>query len=536
MKVTQTKMLAGWLLALFVILGVIYITGCGGGGKDPLTPDDPYIPEQPNTPVEPGQLSDHITVDGITFKFDKEYPIGKFVNGDYWVAGNPVTITGITPEYSGDNNGWEVNPVVLGGQGFSKDLANYDSNLVPNFPYLARPTSSIIKTVRSNVAPGSTNCRRCLAAAAVLTVVEEPLESNLLFRPTYIGTNKRFFSVNDLQTDLLTKYQYQVDNISRVESDINLHLEEMSHLQLVHKNSTNNVEIRTEIGSKNEYGAAIGTRNGELALWFMLDVPIEKKMPFLIHYIQYGIDMIAALEHGYEYTGGGAGHTPGLKITMVYTAVMLNDDQMKQVVRSSVERFHERRLLSFSRDNSRVLYGDDQGYEFDKHETNYWKVVCSYLSTGKGNGYRSYSDPYGYIDGGGAPGDEYQHCCTSMTWKGSILTIKLMPELAEVWNDDVTTRYVERWVNEGGWAQPDPCAPAKPPKTDLNDRTDDYILNNYFTENYGVTFGPDGNGDCIRDTDNSDGIGRYPERQGIYKNTGYHNSALFNELWDKYVP
>ena len=42
------------------------------------------------------KTADNISQDGITWKFDKQYPVGQFVNGDWWVVG-PVTVVSVTP-------------------------------------------------------------------------------------------------------------------------------------------------------------------------------------------------------------------------------------------------------------------------------------------------------------------------------------------------------------------------------------------------------------------------------------------------------
>ena len=69
-----------------------------------------------------------ITQFGITWTFDKDYTIGQFVNGDYWVVG-PVTIIGINPasvEINGRMiNGSMVNPSPRLGQTQSYDSAMY---------------------------------------------------------------------------------------------------------------------------------------------------------------------------------------------------------------------------------------------------------------------------------------------------------------------------------------------------------------------------------------------------------------------------
>ncbi len=38
----------------------------------------------------------HVSQHGVTWKFDREVPVGKFVNGDYYVVG-PVTVVEIDP-------------------------------------------------------------------------------------------------------------------------------------------------------------------------------------------------------------------------------------------------------------------------------------------------------------------------------------------------------------------------------------------------------------------------------------------------------
>jgi hypothetical protein len=77
---------------------------------------------------------------GITFTFDKQYEVGTFLNGDYWVLG-PVVITRITPDFDGTRHGWEVNPVYVHppAQGFRGGIAGFNPALVPVLPYTAAP-------------------------------------------------------------------------------------------------------------------------------------------------------------------------------------------------------------------------------------------------------------------------------------------------------------------------------------------------------------------------------------------------------------
>jgi hypothetical protein len=44
----------------------------------------------------PAETASSVTQYGITWTFDKPYPVGQFVTGDWWVIG-PVTVVSVTP-------------------------------------------------------------------------------------------------------------------------------------------------------------------------------------------------------------------------------------------------------------------------------------------------------------------------------------------------------------------------------------------------------------------------------------------------------
>ena len=74
--------------------------------------------------VQQGRISQF----GITWTFDKDYTVGQFANGDYWVVG-PVTIIRIQPvsvELNGRMiNGSMINPSPKLGQTQAYDSAAY---------------------------------------------------------------------------------------------------------------------------------------------------------------------------------------------------------------------------------------------------------------------------------------------------------------------------------------------------------------------------------------------------------------------------
>jgi hypothetical protein len=440
-----------------------------------------------------------ITQYGITWTFDREYPTGQFANGDYWVIG-PVTITNITPGFDGTYNGWEVNPVFEGPQGLDARAGEFDAALIPSFPYVANPNESVVKAISTDL--DNDNCRPCLKTAAILTVLAEvpPGDGADVFRPPYVGQEKPFYYVEDLRTDLLPTYDPVADTPSLEWVE-----ERFSPVQLDHKGGRTGRCLHPE-DHMPDYGSNIAQDNDDGALRLMLNDPIEEKMPALIAYIQYGIDLYHMVLLGQTWPSGG-GHRPGQKLPLTFASILLDDEEMKDVIRSATF-FHEDVGVYRSETTGIALFGFHDTYWTER---NYWSVLET------GSGFKSHADPYGLIDGGKEPGGSYQFCCISQPWKGSALALHLMPVMKTVWDNQVFFDYVDRWVNQGAWSQPDTCAP--------------YDGN---PSNYGVTYGPDGNGGCIKDTDPSDGIGRFPDNHGINVDGGYRYSYFQKAMWEAY--
>ena len=434
-------------------------------------------------------MQQSVTQRGMTWHFDKECRIGRFANGDWWVLG-PVTITRIEPDFDGKVNGWEVNPIVKGGQGFHGG-SGFDSSLVPVLPYTAKGTLSIVKTTPTGM-PG-----QCvLKGAAVLTVVETvpPGDGAAVFRPPYVGTEKPFYKVADLKTGLLPAYApvTPMPTLERVEK-------RFSTLQMDHKTGALGRALRPADNMADYFPKNTAAQN-EGALRLMMNDDVKAKMPALIQYVQYGIDNIHTISLGQTWPDGG-GHQPGHRIVPAFAAVLLDIPWARQLLREATF-FHGSEWFSRGQ-NGLVLWG--AAYP----EKNYW----NYIATGKGN--RSMKDPYGYIDGGKVTEGAYQ-VITSQAHKGEILCTHLMPVLKEAWNMtewEMVKEYADRWVTVGQWAKPDPVAPCdgKP-------------------GNYGVTYGPDPKnpGRPIP------GAGRFPQAHGRNRDGGQYRSAYVAAMWDAY--
>jgi len=98
----------------------------------------------------PQRTARSITRHDITWTFDKEYPVGEFVNGDPWVLG-PLTIVSVTPGWDEEVNGSQVDPPVTShGQGLRKEYkfgAPYRDELRAKFPLKLEGTHSVLSTI-----------------------------------------------------------------------------------------------------------------------------------------------------------------------------------------------------------------------------------------------------------------------------------------------------------------------------------------------------------------------------------------------------
>ncbi len=524
--------------------------------------DSPPVRAVPMTdyPRSPTGTTTTITQYGITWTFDQEYEYGQFANGDYWVLG-PVTITRIEPDAvvdyhnlgggictggstgnsacaaavaaqypgydarcngqergTGDciasyvQNGWEVNPVVAGPHGFQVGCGggNLDASLVPSLPYTSPPTGtvSVVKTIPSG------SSRPCIKVAAVLTIVTErpPDNGASVFRPPYVGTDKPYYRVSDLRTDLLPSYKPvgSPPSLAYIE-------ERFRRLRLDHKEGAIGRSLRPA-DAMHDYQPMNSIDLIEGALRFMLDTD-EDIMPALIQYVQAGIDRVYTILDGQTWPPGG-GHETAHLLPAAFTAIMLDIQPAKDLLKQA-DFFHASRYLWSQTAEGVHLWGESSS------ELAYW----TYIMTGGGS--RSNRDPYGYIDGGEA-GTAYQ-LITSQQHKGEVLAAELMPVLKDAWpaaDLAKATNYAERWVNHGTWTQPDPCAP--------------YDGN---PSNYGITFGPDPHnpGMCILDPDLAyyngptdfacqagRACGRYPEKHGSSRDGGQYRSDFVAAMWDAY--
>jgi hypothetical protein len=394
----------------------------------------------------------------------------------------------------------------------------FDYRLIPEVPYEAQPGESLIKGVSRE--EGLDDPRPSLQTASVLTVVAEPPPDGgaAVFRPPYVGADKPLYRVDQLRTELLPSLPAIADMPSweQVEALV-------EHVQVEHVAGQPGVIMRPE-DHLYYYAPENGGRRATVALRLMIDEPLEDRMMTLVYFVQGGIDMLHALKEG-QVWGAGGGEYPGMKLIMLFAAIMLDDQD--HVSRVTAFEAYEDEAVAYGA-AGQALWGHINGYH--PQEISYWRDVVNGMIPGVEPSRKTLRDPYGHIDGGYVPGTGYQICCSIQSFKGTSLVMQLMPELKTPWAFDELHDYVDRMVSHGTLTQPDPCAPP-----DASDIAAGIGVDDPGTH-YGVTYGPDGSGGCIADTDSSDGTGRFPEQDGVEQDPrGYHgDSAFVHAMWQAY--
>ena len=440
------------------------------------------------------QAATGVSQHGITFTFDADYPVGQYVNGDWYVlAPSGLTITYIDPAPLEGRNGVMVNPSSQ-SQAFDDRASNYDAELLLAFPYAASPGDSVVAATSDGHFVGTADIRydeldrSVLETAAVLTVVSiEP--SELSYRPPYVGTDKPTHAVAEVDWSLLPSLSSStVTDIPTLVSQTR----RVERLQLDHIYNPGGQSIHPTQHMPAYGGYAISTLTPAITRMLM-DDPIEDRMPIAHGLIQYGIDSYwAILNAGTRWVVNG-GHNQGRKNVIVFAAVMLTDSAMQAQIRewanvanpANVDLFQDDWGWQYMSEARLVVWGE-QGVS----ESTYWDNQLT------GSGLKTAADTYGWIDGGMSPGGSYQAINGPPALSYSLLG-RYLPGYEAVWNNPSLSRGDREW-NFGTWTLPDP----------------------YQSKGSGL----------------QDGVGRYP---GKHRSLGYNNAyrgGFVESVANAYLP
>ena len=306
-----------------------------------------------STPLR-AKESNHISQYGITWTFDKAYPVGQFCTGDYWVVGpiNVIKIStdlhapGFIPEPGQD--GAMINPGTDTHQGYSPQVKHlYQDNLNASLvngkpistdnPLILKVNFSLVSMVnwlfksQKDAEPG---CPVFLdsvpfpanRSAAILTVVSQaPPEGS--FRPPYCGNDKTVkFNVKQLDLSKLKNLEPVTDTPDPVALSKRFERPWIDHVNLWVASFFHPSE------NMPTYGRDIAHATSSAALMLQLDFsklpgsPTKDKL--LIGFVQFGIDCTGIADNGGGWPHDG-GHSFGRKLPILFAGAMLNDAHMK---------------------------------------------------------------------------------------------------------------------------------------------------------------------------------------------------------------
>jgi hypothetical protein len=381
----------------------------------------------------------------ITWKFDKPYPAGQFVTGDWWVVG-PVKIVSVSPvpgpaqaveKYeAGPNQFGDVSKqkdnrmrngsmVVLApctGQGFDSRSINYDPALSIAFPYVLEASRSLISTISFDAIPNPNFLKghfeksdQLLQTAAVLTCLDAAPPPNA-FRPVYVGTRKTMRPAGSLRRDLLPKLRPLPGMPGAAEIARYFERPWLDFMP---------TWLRMTPQENNpSYGREFSRVTGFGACGLMLDLPAAEKEKLLIGYVQLGLDLYDLAQHGMQWRADG-GHWAGRKLPILAAGLLLDCPEMLQLPDSIP--FHE---------DTQTYYGKS----FWGH-TVLWQMV---LHHGPCQPFEE-KDPatYNEMD---ERSNSYRVCCNGHSWVGMALAARWL-KLMAAWDHDAFFDYCDRWMD-----------------------------------------------------------------------------------------
>jgi len=282
---------------------------------------------------------------GITWTFSTPARVGKFINGDWWVAG-PVTIVSVTPTPAEGRHGSVLNPVAGRATGFDSRFAyDYDETLRAQFPLQMQAGDSLVSTIsalpvgiRTTDTLASNYCIGYLLTAAVLTCIDSARDDTELsnsFRPPYCGDQKPLYGFNDIHDgthNINGIRRNLLPNLPRPAS-----IPDLSEYERLFERPW--LDIRYGWAGRHlhpyenmpDYGREISNFSKTAALMLLLDDPERQFDTLMIRYIQFGIDLWGISNSNHHIWLAEGGHGIGRKWPILFAGLMLDDESMKTV-------------------------------------------------------------------------------------------------------------------------------------------------------------------------------------------------------------
>lgn len=386
-----------------------------------------------------GEMANSVSRHGITWTFDKEYHIGQFVTGDWWVVG-PVTIVNIDPISAEGRNGSMLNPGPGRGigQGYDATMHNGVSwrpnlNVATQLPLTIQEGSLV-----SSISRPGTNGRPQLDVAEVLTILREVPPHNA-FRPSYSGSDKSIqWTLDDVDESVLEinnpptapsepigllRSTYAPGNkllsVSRMFERVWLdHLRPSQAVYQAfqpHQNGPN-------------YGAQVAEAVGVAALHLLIRPKINNYDKLLVNYIQHGLDTFGLLRNeGGRIWKGAFGFGQGRLLPVLFAGLLLKDDTMLNIRLNHPNAWFGEIQQTFFVPQSHTQYG-------------YPLSLVGQPDWGPLHATEPNLDRPNWIGGH----QDYRTCCTASWWWGMIAALELLG-LREKVNHEALFEYQKRY-------------------------------------------------------------------------------------------
>jgi hypothetical protein len=390
---------------------------------------------------------DSITIDGITWRFSQPMPVGRFINGDYYVVG-AVTIVNINPlpTVSNGRHGSVLNMPVNNNSVSPFDSRVSSNRYAPQLrvypPFTMQPGDALISSMSVNqigdfppwLREGQETPVSPVRSVSVLTCLAGAVSPDA-FRPSYADRTQRVYYGNTLRRDLLPRLP-KVPHMADI-SSIAAHFRR-PWLDVCFFGFDAAVEYQAT------YGREVGRSVGMASLLLMLNLSAAEKEELLVNLVQYGIDLWGICRSGYVGWPAHGGHGTGRKWPIIFAGMMLDDPEMQTPSNTfPALRFGEdmQTMMDQGWTGADVVYAGHQGVwngqpvsstaswgPYENLHPSVWATTFS-------------GDPNYHI------GEDYRRCCTSIAWIGEGLAARII-HAEKLWNHDPFFEYVDRWMTE----------------------------------------------------------------------------------------
>lgn len=519
------------------------------------------------------------TVDGTLFTwtingYDSALQTGTFYDGSPWVApatpGGAVRLTALTPATYDPVDAQFDNPSSLGIQRnvSSEGLGGLSQGILPTgiyyhqaldirnqLPIIMVPnTEGVISLTgeeflaeeRTGTANGQ--AIKCYTVLTILDIPPSGSASGEYFRPSLYSGDTTIYTSEDFNFTTLPS-ELDVDNSLNTTTYATVTAwwgQAWAGENVAGISGEVGRSYIPDIGPTNGYSADLALAlHDHIISCFGTDALATSKKDAVYALLQAGIDLYGAWRAGFEWGPGGAGQGLARRARISFFGALIINTTIKNEIAGIRANAAEGRI-PFQEDgqvhkdasgSNVAIWGDlYEGGTFQDKDI-YWDMVVG------GNAFdgaigvpvdlasnaRNVGDPYLQIDGPAQePGTQYMECCSTALMQGYVLIMRMWPEFAYVAGNTVLPEYIDRVIDDVGvWTTGDTCAPPDP-RDVSSGKPYSY---------YGVTWGDDGAGNCITNTQataaghpNSPTTGRFSALHGTPV-TLLRESALMLELW-----